>query len=122
MVAPLIMLAASLVAKKLQDNDQKNAYMQEMRREEAETQMEIAAQRAHRAGDAGYMQTAARGIVGYSQMPPQKSGQMLAQVGTALASQRDAPETSSNTTAPQLRQNEWGDEDENKRNYFNSLA
>lgn len=91
MVLPLIWLAATLVSKKLQDDQQKRAYLQQIGREEAQTKAAIEARRAARAGDSGYMQ-AAMGAAGNFSLPPRSSaGPMLQQVGSALASQRDTP-------------------------------
>lgn len=93
MVAPLIMLAAALVSKKMQDQEQKSVYEEELRREEAAAQARIADRRAQRAGDSGYMQSAANSIGQFSKPQPSNSGPMLAQVGSALMSQRKAPDT-----------------------------
>lgn len=93
MVAPLIMLAAALLSKKMQDQEQKSAYEEELRREEAAAQARIADRRAQRAGDSGYMQSAANSIGSFSKPQPSNSGAMLAQVGGALMSQRKPPQT-----------------------------
>ena len=98
MVAPLIALAAALISKKMQDQEQKSAYEEELRREAAAAQARIADRRAQRAGDSGYMQQAAGSMLSYSKPQPSQSGPMLAQIGGALMSQRSAPEQSSNKT------------------------
>lgn len=109
MVLPIIAIASALLAKQEQDAAQIRAEKHGIDRDEAATLAAIRAQRASRAGDSGYMQTAARGMTGYPVPQPLMSSQMIGEVGKALMSQKDAPklaDTSANTTAPQLRANE----------------
>lgn len=106
MVLPLVAVAMALLSKKLQDEDQKRATIHQINRDEATNSMNIAAQRAGKAGDSGYMQSAMRGAIGFPQGQPSQAGGTIAGVGSALMSQRDQPETPSNTTAPQLRMND----------------
>lgn len=84
-------IVAALVGRKLQ-RDEENAQRRQASKMQLAKAMEaIAAQRASRAGDSGYMQT---GISGFSGMPmgPRSSGNaMLAQVGSALMSQDAEP-------------------------------
>jgi hypothetical protein len=106
MVLPLIAIAAALLAKQQEDRAQKVAAMHEVDKDENATLAAIRAQRASRAGDMGYMQTAARGMTGYPVPQPMQSGKMIAEVGKALMSQKEAPSAPSAIQAPQLRDNE----------------
>lgn len=123
MVAPLVMLAAALASKLLQDKDQENAYQQQVGRSLAETQANIAARRAARAGDSGYMQAAMGATGNFPRMPESNAGSMLASVGSALLSQREAPESSQPTAAPSnaqaapLRSNYLRDVDDSLNSY-----
>lgn len=95
-VIPLVMALAS---KKLQDDEQKRAYMHQLDQNEAATKMSIDARRASRAGDSGYMQAAMSGAAGYPQMGPSQNGPFIAGVASALMKQRDAPAAASAATA-----------------------
>jgi hypothetical protein len=135
MVAPLVMLVAALASKKLQENEEKNVYERELERENASAQARIMAQRAQRAGDSGYMQTAANAISNFSMPGQSNSMGTLSAVGNALMSQRDEPKqaTAESPRVPAgggfqgpsntaLRQNQYDFDDPEKRSYFGSLA
>lgn len=100
MVLPLIALAAALVSKGEQDAAQVKAEQNDIWSKEAATLAAIQAQRAARAGDSGYMQTAARGMTGYP-VPEynMNSSKTLQEVGKALMSQKDQPKDPSKSGA-----------------------
>jgi len=138
MVAPLIALVASLIAQKEQEAEQKRQNNLLSHKAEQDTIRSIEARRAGRAGDSGYMQSAAGDIAQYPQLQKSDSGAMMRQIGGALASQRDEPKQTEPSVADQEATNEARassgyvaqpklqglnyDEDERKRNYFNNLA
>jgi glucose dehydrogenase len=106
-------LVMALVGAKMQNDKQKAAYRHAQKQQLAGVEQDIAARRASRAGDSGYMQAAMSGMQGGQGMPPSASGPMLASIGSALASQTPEPQqpTAAQQTYTQNLPNAWAGND-----------
>lgn len=105
MAFPLLaQLALALVATKMQNDEENQARAFATRKQFDNTKAAIEAQRASRAGDAGYMQTGIRGFSG-NDLPPRRNaaGPMLSQMGAALLAQDSEPNVRARETQ-ELRQ------------------
>lgn len=93
MIPLLAQLGIALVASKMQKDDAERAYQHARGQQLANVQQDIAARRAARAGDSGYMQAALGGIAGGPKRDRGAAARTLMGVGSALLAQRPEPST-----------------------------
>lgn len=109
MIPLLAQVGLALVAAKMQKDDAERAYRYQRGQQLANVQNDIAARRAARAGDSGYMQAALGGIAGGPKRDNSAVGRTLTGVGAALLAQKPEPDAPTPALARGWDDDPWGD-------------